>query len=957
MRRSIYTDLRLGMPVLVLAAGKVTDDELQFIHSLCDEKITCDFKTIPVYSDACAKYGIDCPQQVRLQFILTTKLSEYLDLCQILTRNNTSIPFFSSFATLVFIDHTANPKIQEVRESIQKMIPRRHNTGYVYYKASEDLISAFSDDTHISFAQYSTKSIRSHLIQFVATIAFKLLQADPDFINYQAHQHSRSNKSILIQLTPCCMSPKPADVVRAITNTSKLIEVSENAVITSTLYYILALLEYDNPGIIKQNKILERVMLHNAPWMPEYEPINDVIGALSVSGGYAIKAKLVHRMIDTGLQVVSFGFVQYASRIFDLIQQHKTYSDMHLRATALLEALVRSKKYARAAYFANQFASVFTEISVNFKIEAIKLVTRGGCGDKMAVEIAAPIILELTKVPNVSPNILAKLIIDMISRAQTLLPAHIQKSFFKKLSGITLPNAIDADFGFRITKVNAGSETSGVRPCAQRVGPKKSNSSDSLFIYNSFKKSAVIKNDLYAVINEPFKFSLEIYSPFCGSLPALISFPDTHNLRFERKVAILRPQTSTTVDLTLRSVSMDEFVIPKVYVSVFCSLTTLLFEEPLRIYVAPQTGQFCVRTDLVTRSYYIGEMISFNVWITNTGSANITNCQVCYNGETTTAKTPIKPGRMECVKCVLEAEQNMDSIDIVSSCSTADNGYEAFQTIKVPIKVAPCVIAVSLLPVQKSVEAGTDITKIIFLAMAITNKAKKVMNVDLSFDDNEGLVDDPIFLSKKPQKHVVTPGTTVTCMLPVSRQKLKALKKVATPAELVATTAYYEEAFGRRLTFLERQEVTRLADIVCYVKDHTRTEWTTIDGRKGHVVLTFMPDQSIIKELDIVRTTPIYKFIIKGDEVDDIVQNQPLTLRIDFGNMKVMRCTVDIDNLIDVKYGILWDGELSKELESTVYDFKLCFTQTGYFKFTAKYQSNESVNGEVIIFANVVPMN
>ncbi|EAY08648.1 hypothetical protein TVAG_240090 [Trichomonas vaginalis G3] len=208
-------------------------------------------------------------------------------------------------------------------------------------------------------------------------------------------------------------------------------------------------------------------------------------------------------MVDTGIQAVSLGFTQYAPRMFEIIQQHKKYSDMHLRATALLEALVRSNKYAKAAYFANQFASVFPEINVNFKIEAIRLVNRGGCGDKMAVEIAAPIILELTKMQQVSPNILAKLIIDMISRAQTLLPSHIQKSFFKKLSAISLPNAIEADFGFRITNVNAGSDLFGVRQSATKTGPKKSNSSDSLFIYNSFKKSSITKTELYAVINEP----------------------------------------------------------------------------------------------------------------------------------------------------------------------------------------------------------------------------------------------------------------------------------------------------------------------------------------------------------------------------------------------------------------------------------------------------------------------
>ncbi|EAY08649.1 hypothetical protein TVAG_240100 [Trichomonas vaginalis G3] len=399
---------------------------------------------------------------------------------------------------------------------------------------------------------------------------------------------------------------------------------------------------------------------------------------------------------------------------------------------------------------------------------------------------------------------------------------------------------------------------------------------------------------------------------------------------------------------------MDPFVIQKVYCSILCSLTTLKLEEPLKVSMAPQTGQFCVRTDLVTRSFYIGEMIHFNVWVTNTGSVSISNVTVTYNGETANAKVPLKPGRMECIKCVLEAEESMETIEIITSCSIADNGYEAFKTIRVPIKVAPCVLAVSLLPVQISVEAGTDITKIIFLAMSIINKSRKVMNADLSFDDNADLVDNPIFLSAKPQTHVITPGTTITCLLPVSRQKLRDLKKIATPAEIVATNAYYEELYGRRLTSQERKEVTRLADIVCYIKDHTHTQWTTIDGRTGHVVLKFMPDQEILNELDEIRTTPTYSFIADGEECKMIEKDKPLNLRIDFGNMKVMKCTLDIDNFVDVKYGILWDGELTKYLDSSIYDFKLCFTKVGDFKFTVKYKSEGRVNGELIIFAHVI---
>ena len=109
------------------------------------------FNSIPHYSASCTKYSIDKPSNVRFRFIFCKKLSEYLDLCQILTRNNTSVPFFSSFATLVFIDYAANSKIQEVRESTAKMIPKRLNTGFVYFNATEDLMSYHTEDTHIFF--------------------------------------------------------------------------------------------------------------------------------------------------------------------------------------------------------------------------------------------------------------------------------------------------------------------------------------------------------------------------------------------------------------------------------------------------------------------------------------------------------------------------------------------------------------------------------------------------------------------------------------------------------------------------------------------------------------------------------------------------------------------------------------------------------------------------------------
>jgi hypothetical protein len=175
-------------------------------------------------------------------------------------------------------------------------------------------------------------------------------------------------------------------------------------------------------------------------------------------------------------------------------------------------------------------------------------------------KIAAPIILELTKQP-VEPSEMASLILNLLVDVGPSLPAPIQKSFFKKLSRLNVSSVVESNLGFEIREFNQCLSAHSVRRNNMQRRPSKSFS--DVFIYN-FLQNKTKKPDIYAIINEAFKFYVTVYNPFCDSIPATIFAPDQPTLRTERKLVLLKPEAETKVELCVKPIALQKFTIKSI---------------------------------------------------------------------------------------------------------------------------------------------------------------------------------------------------------------------------------------------------------------------------------------------------------------------------------------------------------------------------------------------------------
>ena len=963
-----FTDLKLALPILILNGGKVSSDQMDLINSLSEAPIVVDFATLAEFSESCKEKSIEVPERIKLQFIYCSSIDEYIDISSILTRNY-GIPFFSSFATLVIIDYSLNPKIQSVRNSISQLLPKRYNTGFVYYKATEDIISLFAEDTHISFTSYGKSGLKSHLIQFTTTIAFKGIMNDSDFVNYIAHITNKSSKATVVKMMPCCLSFDNNDVIKAITQALKEQENSEDFKTSIVIYEIIGILEQSEPGICKRNKLLERVQVHQlqSPWMDDQGPENDAVTCFSIAGSFANKSHMSNRMIDQGLHVISMGFTRYAETLSVLIDCNAGYTDMHLRALALVDIFAQMNKHGKAAFYAHKFSQSFPEYKMRFQLQAVKMLSHGCGGNLVMTKIAAPIILELTKQP-VESSEMAALILNVLAQVGPSLPTPLQKSFFKKLSQINMSSVVESKLGFEIRSFEQGQSTYLIRKNNLKRRPSKSYS--DVFIYNCLQKKEK-KAEMIAIINEPFKFYVTIFNPFCGSVPATILVPDQPTLRTERKIVLLKPESETKVELSVKPTSLQPFTIKTLSCNVFCSSTTLTLPEPVSADVAPPTGIFCARTDFVSRTYFIGESIKFNVWITNCGKSTITRASVSYEGDTNTLQNELLPSRQACISCETTAEPSYDSIEITVACSGDDNSFESYKVINIPYKAIPGIIPCSLTAIREQVDNNNQsLDKVIYLSLGIANKSSMAFTIKASFDDNKGIVEEgnKAFLSSQERNDIVSAGNGITYIIPVLREKLNNCDNLATAHQLVYANSQMEEKLGRKLTPAERARVSKLTNIGCYIYTHLNLTWFTMDGNSGKLPQFKLPSEDILDELETVREIPKITVIGEMNEEEEeegekqakrrsefvVPCSELVTLRVDFGKMRAKECELDIGQYIDPKYGILWDGNLLQQGEGPTFDYKLCFTQISTFDVCIRYVSSTGIKGKLILTVKVV---
>jgi len=953
MKKPVYTDLSLSLPILVISYGQTSNDLEKIVKLLSDQCGVTECTNVTGISDLCNQRRISLPERMRIQFIPCINQKDYFEMSKLLLLGQNQL-FHQSFGTLVIIDYSVNNNIRILRESFGKEYPELKNYGFVYYNATEELIPFHSHDTHLSFNTYKVETVISHIKQF-CSFAFNGIMNSPLFVDYLSLLTRKSVRGIYVSTFFMLISVDSYDIVQILFSYLKNAEVFNNSKVFCSIYEIMGLIEQLEPGILRRKKLYEKIPTLIAPWPIEEVAFDDASFAYSVAAAYAFKAKIYYKVVDLGLRIFALGKHHMINHLFSLIEKHASKPDlMALRALNLIELCSRMKLESKASFFAFRFSQIFEQdYRLVFLMESLQLMQQSGRGLLVYELLQTPLMLSIANECSFDPKELGSSLYNFLALIGKNLSDDIQKMLFLRLSEIEGVSGYNGSPLVSITNADPLPSTCSIREVFDKKSPSKSSS--CVFLYNALSgcdSQAIIRS--FCNKNDVFRFVVDVYNPFTCSIPCILSIPEQPCLKSDRRSVQLIPKSKTTITLSAIPTEEQVFSILSINCLIYGALSQVSLPKELSFHAIDGAPNFFVRTGLTQIPRYIGECVMFPIWIGNKSREPISKLSIeypkCATFSHSSFTLPLPKGREQITQCLFYASPfNVpSSINIV--CSAKNNRVESFYEIPINFQMKKSITIDSIGVIRTNSELFEPFPDYIFLSLSIRNDSQSTFTLTGMFQ-TEVEFPSPI-LSTNPRSCILSSNSAYVFILPILRKEIISSSMIAIPHRIVTAASIYEEVKRRKLTKEERFIVTKLVKMVQYIEKRLDISWISEDGRSGKVCdIICLPDESIFEQAKVTRIYPIIK--ARNFDQHAVYASEIIVLDISFGQTIIDWCSIDLGRLSDSKYGVMWDGSLL-QMKSSSFEFKFCFSIPGTYDLTIKYQSGNGDNGFRVYTIHVV---
>lgn len=926
MNEGIYSLLSPALPIVILPAGVITLDVLALIESLCKDKILIETRNQIDIISACIKNDIKYPDCFHAQFYYAENLYYLHETCQRL-ENEKSLFFLQCYTILVIIDYTANKNIKEIKEIMENSLKEfKCPHAYVFYKATEDILDLFAEDTCITFKSYSTTNIINYIRQFIAAFVLKAFSTHPVLNNV-------FKKAIYVKISLLIASEIYDDALNAVKIALTQIDEKEYPLGYAGLLETYAMLGKSSKKTISFDKSL----YVQAQWYSSSERSDGILNALSYAGALYQKIMMPYKSIDCGLKAIAYGYSQSIDSLFEMIKSYSTYPLMQQRAFELLYLCRKNGLVKKSSMFAFKFMEIFEKYSIDFKIFILNSLDNTS-GLSLIRQLDCYVLDSLLSY-ELDSRVLFKIIVKLISLIGAGLSKGQQTRLFAILSTCTaMEGEGDLHLGLLSTK-----HVKGKYSLRQII--KKSC---SVFIY-SYIEEQEQNIKVFMPVKESLHLSLTFFNPYLISLPFTFSLQGID----QEYTYEFKPHQTKTIILTFVPQMEKEYKIKTIRCSIYGIYQNIKLTRVFNISAVQDPPTFYVRDNLYLAEplvLYDGEVKMFDIWIGNTGLVPIISANLRFSKariEIEPYKLPLLPNRELHLKCKLYANMNLKDIDFEVVCKSTKLNYETFCSFRQLIVIKPSLICSNIFALTSHTgEFEFDPSKQVLICCEIKNISE---GESFGFKVN--------YRDKCYMSTFLGVGQLTAVFIPINRTEFDQHKNAPKDQEKMTLLCQGAEIqSGRKLTDDERRDISLVYGISTLIGEALLISWQSGDNKRGYINFeAVIPNLNIYQELEIKRPNPMIQFKVNGNIVENVHMNQMFELEICFPGFYIKKCQLTIGQYVDPKYGVMWDGKLNKistEGQST-FTFKFCFTKSGSYNFVIHYMDLDHINDEKYININV----
>ena len=964
-----YVDVSLAAPILVVAVGNTGEDVKRIIGKLRDTVVPIDPKQFSdTFAQTIESKKMPCPQRIRAKYFKCKNLSEFL-LLRERVRDESQLFHLKCYSVLVIIDVTLNHEnFLSITQQMKSFMFEDESVSYLYYRASPELAPEFSESAGIgvTFVSYNDpvaiNSINTLAIPQVVAALERKIRAVPNL----GRSKRKSIEQIISNNVLMFCSVDTSDVISTFNDVIRQMNDSKetNSPRIGAVYELMGLFAREFCDDLRRERLLEKVGSPSGKWAvsdsvkeavkdSSKDSKKDVCIFLFAAAAEAYsRSSAADKVPDVLLRIVAAGGLEWIDKCVQAINKHRKSLLMSARAWELMKMTAAQGKEKKVILLAHQFHKCFDsdDQKTDFTLEVIRLLGEQGGGPMVMRELLAPAVFSLFTRP-LDPARVCAIVLDLLSRAGTLLNPEQQERLFQKLEtfgkrDIIIPcnlglQAMSAAFGKVVMRVLKSEETQG-------------SSSRGPFLYSFFGNKNTNSMAIESGVGWPLKVEVELFNPFRVDLPVVLTLK-AENCKCVGTPVTLSANSKQKVECTIFPQCPGDFEITSAECLIYEGVQIIDLPHPLTGKVYDGTVQFACRTDLpVAQSLnlFVGERLSFHIWITNTGMIPLETLEVKFSGiegvDVTPVSLPLGPSDGTVLDVSFTVTQNMKEIDFMAVAGSSGSPIKSMISVHQAILVQSAIVISSIEPALSLPASNAELSELIFLAVNISNYSDSVFHYSASFAKSaqtslglKGIVSNTV------QHGNLAPEQTTAFILAIEKGILREAAEVADPKKVINAVKQEEELKGKKISSSERPAIKKRVGIATFIESNLILDWKCGGGRKGRLTDTVaLPVPAVLEELALDR--PRVKWCFVGCEDNTVTLCKPVEFDVTYEATEVRSCSIVLGKYLDPDFGVAWNGSLTQENTKgdNKFSFVLFFAQPGEFTFQIEYCTKNEVTGQ-----------
>ena len=954
-----YVDVTLAAPILVMAAGNTGEELKRTFRSLFGQTIPISLNQYSAsFKSTLQSKKMNGPDKVRAKYLKCKNVSEFL-LFRDRLRDESQLFHLKCYSILIVIDVSLNKDtFRAITEQTKAFLFDDEAVGYLYYRAWPELAEEFRENDRIgmTFHTYSVESAIDGINNFAASQVVSALEKKIRAIPNPEDVKKKSIEQIISTNVLKLCSVETSDVVGAFSDAFRQISDSKdsNSPKVGAVYELMGMFEREFPGVLKTEKLQEKVSSPSGQWAVSDSASDATFLFAAAAEAYA-KAKPpdAGKVTDVLLRIVASGGLEWIDKCVQSIKKNVGTLLMSARAWELMNMTARQGRTRKVTLLAHLFQEYFSRDNrqaVDFTLEVIRLLGEQTTSPVVMRELFEPAVTSLFTTP-LDPARICSIVLDLLSRAGTVLSAEQQGKLFKKLEKLRGNDfIIPCNLGLQAGSASFGKSTMTILKPQENKGV----ANQGPFLYSFFGNKNTNLTSIEVGIGWPVKVELELLNPFQVDLPATVMLR-AENCKCRPTPLTLPANSKKTMECTVFPQVAGDFEITSFECQVYEGLQIVDLPRPLTGKVYDDTVKFACRTDLPIEQslrLFVGERLSFHIWITNTGMISIDTLEIKFTGnlavDITPIALPITPSDSTSVDVSFTVSQGMKEVSFTAIAGSANGGVKSVISVQQPIDVQSAIVISSIEPALSLPASNSELSELIFLAVNISNYSDSVFNYSASFAKSaqtslglKGIVSD------KVQDGILASEQTTAFILAVEKDTLREASEVADAKKVMNAVKQEEELKGRKISSSERPAIRKRVGIASFIESNLILDWKCGGGRRGRLTDTAtLPVPEVLDELALTR--PHVKWTFAGSEENVVGVCQPVEFVVTYEATEVTSCAILLGKYMDPDFGVAWNGSLTQTNKAgdNKFSFVLFFAKPGEFTFQIEYHTNDDVTGQ-----------